>query len=223
MVGLACEEGSGAVVGSDEGATLGSGEGAAGLGSGEGLGSTDGLGSGLGAGDTIVVAGAFGSVIGSSANAVGPVRVTRTAITTAVAIGLRIRFESRRYRRPNAQTSPKCVFDLAADFLRLINPSSQIADPAGASSSVEPSRTRLASYPPPAPAVSSCVKPKPRLLGGPPSTPPNGRRQGPFTAKSRDPCSARRFRGKTSACRGAKPPASCTPCDLHPPPVCSPT
>src|SRR6185295_3640685 len=119
-VGLASGEGSGAVVGSGEGSTLGSGEGA-GLGSGEGLGSAAGLGSGLG--DGVVVAGAFGSVIGSSANAVGPVSATTRARTTDIVIGFRIRTESRRYRRPNAHASPRCVID-EAGFLRPIHPSS---------------------------------------------------------------------------------------------------
>jgi hypothetical protein len=112
------------VVGSGEGSTLGSAEGAgSGLGSAAGLGSGEGLGSGPG--DSVAGASVVGSVIGSSANAVGPVRVMRIANTTDVAIGLRIRFERRRYRRPNAHVSLRCVLDpVEADFLRNIHPSS---------------------------------------------------------------------------------------------------
>jgi hypothetical protein len=83
-VKLGSDEGSGAaeVVGSEEGDGSGSG-----LASGVGLDSVVGLGAGLG--DSVVVS-VLGSVTGSSANAVGPVRVMRTASTTDVAIGLRI-------------------------------------------------------------------------------------------------------------------------------------
>jgi hypothetical protein len=126
-VGEGSGEGSGAVVGSGEGSTLGSGEGAgSGLGSVEGLGSGAGLGSGLG--ESVAVVSVVGSAGGSSANAVGPVRVIRTARTTEVAIGLRIRFERLRYLRPNDHASPTCELDLDAEFLRNIHPSSQIVD-----------------------------------------------------------------------------------------------
>ncbi len=123
-------EGTEAVVGSGEGSGVGSAE-VSGIGSGEGLGS--GLGDsvdvcsvvGSVVGDS-VVASVVGSVAGFSANAVGPVSVIRIARTTDVAIGLRIRWESRRYRRPNAHVSPRCVLDrVEADFLRNIHPSSR--------------------------------------------------------------------------------------------------
>src|SRR5687767_5283997 len=125
-VGEGAAEGSEAVVGSGEGSTLGSGEGAgSGLGSVDGLGSGAGLGSGLG--DSVVVASVVGSAGGSSANAVGPVSVIRTASTTDVAMGLRIRWDNRRYRRPKAHGPVRSVLDpVEADFLRNIHPSSQL-------------------------------------------------------------------------------------------------
>src|SRR5687767_12035144 len=122
-------EGSGAVVGSGEDSTVGSGEDA-------GLGSAEGLGSGLG--DSVAGASVVGSAGESSANAVGPVRVIRTARTTDIAIGLRIRCESRRYRRPNAHASLRCVPDPGeAESLRRIHPFLSV-EPVGAPSSEEP-------------------------------------------------------------------------------------
>jgi hypothetical protein len=79
-----------------------------------------------------------GSAGGSSANAVGPVKVMRTARTTVIAIGLRIRCESRRYRRPNAHVSPSSVLDpVEAEVLRRIHPVLSV-EPVGAPSSEEP-------------------------------------------------------------------------------------